>query len=380
MAVVSALSFPQSFVTGLDELLFQVCEEVQLTTARYDLAVERYNTLNKMLEGSASPFRHFLPEIYPQGSMALGTTVKPISGPHDLDFVLQLSRHDNAVDPMALIRTLYTLLRTDNTYRSMTSLKNRCVRLEYADDFYMDVLPACRNSTAGGTCVKVPDRNLKGWSDSNPLGYINWFKRRSRLLLVERMFDKAAAVPEQQAVGEKRPLELVVQLIKRWRDLYYAGGDPDLAPISIVLTTLAGHAYNGEQSVSKALTFVLEGIIRYIDDARGRGCRLHVPNPSNEKENLSERWDANPSAYLAFEKGMREFRRLWVEAVAKEGNVNQELEVLFGEPVRVVLKKRATRAQGERLAGRAGVTAKGLITAATSAVVSVRPNTFYGAE
>jgi hypothetical protein len=97
MAVASALSFPQSFVTGLDELLFQVCEEVQLTTARYDLAVERYNMLNKLLEGSASPFRYFLPEIYRQGSMALSTTVKPISGPHDLDFVLQLSRSDEAV-------------------------------------------------------------------------------------------------------------------------------------------------------------------------------------------------------------------------------------------------------------------------------------------
>lgn len=97
-----------------------------------------------------------------------------------------------------------------------------------------------------------------------------------------------------------------------------------MAPISIVLTTLAGHAYNGEQSVSKALTSVLEGIVRYIEDARGRGRRLHVPNPSSEKENLSERWDANPSAYLAFERGMREFRRLWVQVVAKEGNVNEE--------------------------------------------------------
>ena len=200
---------------------------------------------------------------------------------------------------MALIQTLYSFLRTNSTYRPMTSLKNRCVRLEYADEFYMDVLPACRNSAVGGTCVKVPDRNLKGWSDSNPLGYIEWFKRRSRMLLVGRMFDKAAAVPEQQAVGEKRPLELVVQLIKRWRDLYYAGGNPDLAPISIVLATLAGQAYNGEQSVSKALTCVLGGIVRYIDDARGRAGRLHVPNPSNEKESLSERWDANPSAYLA---------------------------------------------------------------------------------
>ena len=54
--------------------------------------------------------------------------------------------------------------------------------------------------------------------------------------------------------------------------------------------------------------------------------------------------------------------------------------MLFGEPVKVVLKKRANRFQQERLAGRSGVTTTGLITAAKSAVTSVRPNTFYGAE
>src|SRR5579864_5078138 len=212
MVAAPAFSVPKDFFAGLDDLLFQVCEQFQLSPARYDLAVERYETLNTVLESSASPFRYFRPEIYPQGSMALGTTVAPIKGPHDLDFVLQLSRDHNAINPMALIRALYDFLHLHGTYGSMTTLKNRCIRITYADAFYMDVLPACLNLAAGGNCIKVPDRGLKGWSDSNPKGYIEWFKKRSRMLFVGRMFDKAAPIPDQQAVSEKDTLQLLVQL------------------------------------------------------------------------------------------------------------------------------------------------------------------------
>jgi hypothetical protein len=211
-------------------MLLGVCEDLQLTPARYDLAVARYGTLNRLLESGGSPFRYFHPEIYPQGSMALGTTVRPIEAPHDLDFVLQLSRDHDGIDPMAVIKALYGFLRQHGTYGPMTSLKNRCVRIEYADEFYMDVLPACRNDALGVGCIKVPDRAVIGWADSNPLGYVEWFKRKSRLLFVERLLEKAAPVPPQQAVGEKETLQLVVQLVKRWRDLYYAD-DPELAPI-----------------------------------------------------------------------------------------------------------------------------------------------------
>ena len=72
--VAPARAFSQSFTAGLDELLYMVCEELQLTAARYDLAVERYNTLNRVLESPQSPFRYLAPQIYPQGSMALGTS------------------------------------------------------------------------------------------------------------------------------------------------------------------------------------------------------------------------------------------------------------------------------------------------------------------
>jgi Second Messenger Oligonucleotide or Dinucleotide Synthetase domain len=380
MAVASAFSPIQDFTAALDELLLEVCEDFQLAPNRYDLAVARYDNLNRLLEGGESPFRYFQPEIYPQGSMVLGTTVKPTEGPHDLDFVLQLSRDHNGVDPVALIKALYGFLRRHGTYGPMTSLKNRCVRVEYADEFYMDVLPACRNAAAGGSCIKVPDRALKGWTDSNPLGYIDWFKRKSRKLLVERLLEKAAPVPAQQAAAEKKALQLVVQLMKRRRDLYYAD-DPDLAPISIVLTTLAADVYTGEPSVSKALTSVLDSIVQRIEASRRCGEKhLRLCNPSNVAEDLTERWDSNQPAYEAFVEGILEFHQRWSQLIARGGNVNSELEALFGETVARVLKTRAKRLQESRVAGRLGVTSSGIITSACAGAVSMRPNTFYGAE
>ncbi len=380
MAVAPTYSVPQNSAAGLDELLFEICEEFQLSSARHDLAVQRYETLNKLLESEGSPFRDFQPDIYPQGSMALGTTVIPIEGPHDLDFVLHLSQDHRTVEPMELIRLLYGFLRQNATYRPMTSLKNRCVRIEYADAFYMDILPACNNVAGGGTCVKVPDRTVRGWTDSNPLGYVEWFKKRSRILLVERVLDKAAPIPPQQAVAEKSRLQLVVQLIKRWRDLFYADVDPMLQPISILLTTLAAHAYRGEPSVSQALTSVLGGIVGFVDASRRAGeRRLKVVNPSNISEDLSERWD-DPDAYEAFETGIRDFKRRWSQLVQQGGNVNADLRGLFGEQVTMVLRKRATHLQESRVARKLGVTGTGIITSVAAGVIPARPNTFYGEE
>jgi len=379
MVAAPAFSVANDFSTALDNLLLETCEELQISQARYDLAVERYKRLNRLLEGSGSPFRQFRPDIYPQGSMALGTTVQPIKGPHDLDFVLELSNYLRG--PMHLITELHEFLREHGVYGPMASLKNRCVRIEYADEFYMDVLPACRNAAAAGTCIMVPDCALQGWSDSNPRGYIKWFKEQSGKRFVARMMDKAAPIPDQQAVAEKNALQLMVQLFKRWRDRYYANVDPKLAPISIVLTTLAADTYQGEQSVSRAITSMLTEIVKLIDVSRRAGERhLHLSNPSHTAEDLSERWDSNPLAYSAFERGIRDFQQQWMQLVTRRGNVNAQLESLFGETVTAVLRKRTQKIQDSRLAGKLGVTSAGLITSSAEAAVRVRPNTFYGEE
>lgn len=378
MAVAAFLSSTHDFTTSLDELLFDICDEIQLSPARHDQAVQRYETLGDVLEREESPFRLLGPKIYPQGSMALGTTVKPLVGPHDLDFVLELSMAHDRVDPMRLIQELYTFLKNHGVYGPMTSLKNRCVRVEYANEFYMDVLPACRNGDATGTCIKVPDRALKSWTDSDPVGFIRWFEERARMRFVARILDKAAPVPAQVPVAQKQTLKLVVQLIKRWRDRHY--GDSGPAPISIVLTTLAGHAYTGERSVSESLKLVLSRIVGFIDDAHRTGTPLRVWHPTHPAEELSEKWNNDRPAYEAFVKGIRAFSTRWSQLMERKENVNSELEALFGEPVTTVLKKRARAVQESRLAGSLGVSSAGIISRNGPSIAPARPHTFYGEQ
>jgi hypothetical protein len=115
---------------------------------------------------------------------------------------------------------------------------------------------------------------------------MRWFDHRSKLG-ESRLVEMAEPVPPQQGVDEKTALQLAVQLIKRWRDLYY--DDPNLAPISIVLTTLSGHFYKGETSVTAAVSSILNAIVEAVAFSDLKQERLVVLNPSNTAEDLSER-------------------------------------------------------------------------------------------
>jgi SMODS domain-containing protein len=375
MATMEKAVWLQEGKGELDSLLMEICEELQLSPARYELAVQRYGSVNELLEYPSSPFHSFRPRIYPQGSMALGTTNKPVDGPHDLDFVLQLDAPYWHWKPLALLHALYQFLKSNEKYRDMTTLKNRVVRLTYADDFYMDILPAYTDVVSGGTCILVPDRELVALCHSNPEGYIHWFRNRAlsgRRLLME----KAKPVPPQQDPGEKEPLQLSVQLLKRWRDLAFER--EELAPISVVLTTLAGMHYRGEESSSETLSTILAGIVSTIDSADLNGQRIEVRNPSNLLEDFGERWDAKPAAYSAFKQGIRQLQKDWSAIVTGRRDMNKELERLFGEYVRTVLVKRAQRLQERRKAGQLAVTSAGIITGLSSGLTRIPQNTFHG--
>jgi hypothetical protein len=375
MAVNAIPLHSDDFLVELDDLLFQVCEELQLPPYRYRQAEERYRAVAAVLEATGSFFATLAPKIYPHGSMRLGTTVRPVGGPHDLDFVLELSTPYQNVNPMKLIDALFAVLKDNGVYKEMVDRKNRCVRIKYADEFYLDILPACKDHGSGGTCVQVPDRRAKFWKPSNPIGYANWFQWQAELG-TRFLLEKAMPLPAQQRTEEKRPMQLIVQLLKRWRDIYYGGND--FAPISIVLTTLAATHYKGEQSVSDGLLAVLSRIAGAIAVAERQGIRLVVCNPSNTAEDLSECWDEDPDAYGMFTSGIKDFAAQWGRLLARGGDVNGELDRLFGETVQLVRVKQARRLQEARKAGMLGIDAVGRITTASAGVTPLRPNTFHG--
>ena len=153
-----------------------------------------------------------------------------------------------------------------------------------------------------------------------------------------------------------------------------------MAPISIVLTTLAAAHYRGERSVSIVLSKILDGILDAVARAELTGQRLTVYNPKNPSEDLSERWGENHDEYRAFKAGIRAFHQEWKGLLAKRGKVHKELENLFGEPVQKAIAKQAARLQEARRRGGVGVSKAGLISTAATAVLPMRPNTFHGQD
>ena len=370
---------------GLDSLLFDICEEMQLTATQHQKAVDRYGAIARTLDGANSPFNQIESNLYPQGSMRLGTTVKPIDGPHDLDFVCEFNLSHLAVDPMGLLNAMYKFFSEHGVYGGMVEPKNRCVRIVYKDEFYLDILPACRDDRNGGTCIQVPDRDLRSWTPSNPLTYAAWFENATRHVLVQkpsfrtRAMDKAASVqpiPALEAAEEKTVLQLAVQLMKRWRDIHYA--DSTFPPISVVLTTLAAGIYQGEASLSEALLQILNQIVILLDEAAAMGRRIQVRNPAHRAEDFSERWNDNPRAYSEFNSGIRKFAVAWQAVCAGPGRPDRELERLFGEVVNPALVKQAARLQEVRERGGLGISGSGRIVPVAAALTPMLRNTNHG--
>ena len=75
----------------------------------------------------------------------------------------------------------------------------------------------------------------------------------------------------------------------------YKGSDD--APISVIITTLAAHSYQGEQYLSAALKTILMHMEDHIEN---RGGEKWVKNPVNPEENFADKWPKNPEREKAF--------------------------------------------------------------------------------
>jgi hypothetical protein len=377
----------------LDDLLQRICGELQITKTQHDRAETSYNAVANWLAKDTTRFPDFDIDIYPQGSLRIGTTVKPLSKQEfDLDLVCEIkvdwTLYEN---PLDLLDAIEDRLMENDTYKTMVERKNRCIRLNYKNDFHMDILPACPVEESINGCVKVPDSNMQDWKDSNPKGYAKWFDGKAvdyeDVLQYKLLLEKSAEIeklPNAEPVELKPPLKRAVQLIKRYRDNYFKE-NPDNAPISIVLTTLAGTVYNRQGSVGDAISGILEGINKLIPKD---GQKLVVLNPMNKLEVLSERWDDDIELYEHFTKFIIDFYQKWNEIVENKGKgivgVSKALKDMFGEElINKGFEKQAAFTQSMRSSSKMGITSSGLLVLTNSSTsidktTTIKRNTFYG--
>ena len=329
MATVPALSLDKR-QGQMDWLLEQICLAGQLTTPMYEDVEAKYKAVGALLAAPDSAIALFQPEVFPQGSMSLGTTNRPVKGDEfDLDVVCHLRYCPNAT-PMEVYESVYARIHSSGLYRPILERKARCLRLNYAGNFHLDIVPACPDTAKAGTALKVPDRELVCWCPGDPKQYAKRFfeacKRRRQIEARDAFLSKSLEpLPSNVPSQFKYPLQRVVQLLKRGRDVYYQG-DQD-APASIVLTTLAAELYRGDQSIGEGLLVIIEGIAASI--ARCQGI-VPVRSPTNHEENFTAKWTSD--RYERFKKFIT-FYQCQLDRIARStglDGVAEPLSVLYG--------------------------------------------------
>ncbi len=359
-----------SHATHLSFLLDGICRAIQLTATQQEDAKRKYEAVSKWLADPHSALQRFNPQVFPQGSVAIGTTTKPVGREdHDVDSVALLH---GSFDAMELYELVHDRLREHADYRRILEPKKRCLRLNYAGDIHLDVLPAQPRRWITETGLLVPDRELQDWSPSDPKGFIAWFGHISRRPYREIRLG-VEPLPEPEDADAKSPLQRAVQLLKRRRDVFFNGNQD--AARSIVLTTLAARSHGGERTEIEALTAALDSMASEISASPGI---LVVLNPTLPDENFGDGWDAN--SYAQFERFVRSFRDEVSKLQRLSGpDLTAELSRMFGErPATRAAEQWGEHLRRQREAKRLHVSSIGLVTAAGRGTQPVPPHNFYG--
>lgn len=379
-------------------LLEWACQKIELTEAQAALAAERYHTIGQWLGDGEHPL---LAEatIYAQGSVRLRTTVRPVHRlEYDIDLICALPHIGSELPVAGVHRLVGDRLREHATYREMLEPINRGWRLNYANEFHLDITPAVPDHAVGNGAILVPDRELKTWKESHPKGYAAWFDSIAAIAVLQgpqyRRVLRADVEPLPEDVPFRGALRRIVQVMKRHRDnLYLAKPKSELcnAPISIIITTLATQAF---QRVARQVVYadefaLLQQVVRampaYI--TVGADGKLWVPNPVNPYENFAEKCNAHPERAKAFGEWHARFKADADALAAARGidEVKRLLARMLGDDTAVmVLKEYTDRMSANRGAGGLAVaksTAGAIgVAAATAASPAIRTNTFFGSE
>lgn len=308
-------------VNSIEAFLEALRKELEVPDNRYEQAEQSYISLGNWLHREASTVRQYNPQVYCQGSFRLGTAVRPHTEAEEYD-----------VDSVVELRSLTKRDKTQQELKAMLGVEikayhdamamlkpvregNRCWILDYADgaQFHMDIVPAVPNpdqqlwllnsrfldSSWASTAISITDRRepnyrilTDDWPRSNPKGYANWFaskqsavfERRQRAILdtMRRQGLVTASVERLPSFKVRTPLQSAIMILKRHRDNMFAR-ELDMRPISVIITTLAGHAYNNQETIAESLFAILNDMDSFIIQAGGKPISSSMRQPTRPR-------------------------------------------------------------------------------------------------
>ncbi len=348
----------------LNVALRQMAESLDISPNRYREAMDRYASIKEHLEKREFSDVGGEAHVYLQGSFRLGTVVRPYrngkDADYDVDAVCEIEHAEDLNSPATL---KWSVGREVKGYAQEHGMKDpddkrRCWTLKYAGEeeigFHIDILPAIPNpelrrritfdhSDLGiysDSAIAITNRDdgtsppEYTWRSSNADGYARWFydinqpgfvaiETKERESLFEKNRGLYAQLDDVPSGLVRTPLQRVVQILKRHRDVYFTGHKWEKhKPISMIITTLVARLLRGNfhrlGNVYSAMDYVMrqlrahatllerEGYVgddlaklKLIEFAEGR---WYIANPVNPQfpgdppgkgENFADRWHEN---------------------------------------------------------------------------------------
>lgn len=404
---------PLSSKSELNKILKGMSEILDISTTQYEDAVKKYKAVADYL-GNDEKINELEPEMYPQGSFALGTIIKPLTDKeeYDIDLVCELKKGDTNTLTQSNLKELIGDRLKFGRYKDKLKSQNggrRCWTIEYAEDtqLHLDILPAVPDTGSrlilenlgnsfGDSAISITDKEKKNyyqitddWVKSNPRGYKKWFKDQMLVQLNEgkKFFAKAinASVEDVPDYKVKTPLQRAVQLLKRHRD--FTCEDNDDKPISIIITTLSAKAYGNEDNLYDALISILTKMTDHIDYKFENGKKVAViENPVDSRENFADKWEEYPIREKVFLRWVESARSYFSELLKVNNNLvslNESLSKGLGKNlVMKTFTNLGSQTKAYREAGNLRMDTKtGILSTSLSAgAKKVKDHKFYGID
>jgi hypothetical protein len=339
---------------------------LDITATQHNMVVKSYEAVGTWLSKEGSLLIPYEPEILPQGSFMLETMIKPIHENDDLDIDLVCQLKGKAPDwtQYDLKQKVGDQLKKNEAYKEMLEVEGRrCWTLKYSDsaNYHLDILPSIVSNDyktviaksfsesvlkyIDNLAIRITDnkepnyriaRDPDEWLKSNPFGFSRWFFQQADLSLRKSGWILESVQPVPNYRQDKLPLQRVVQILKRHRDIMFNGDDDK--PISMIITTLAARAYQKESNVTDALLNVIQRLPSQIEERyseKHRKMIKWIANPVNAEENYADKWPEKNKRQENFYKWLYQLNADMQKVIQQREmkNIQESFEKPFGKEI-----------------------------------------------
>ena len=211
-------------------------------------------------------FGDYFIDVLPQGSYAQRTIIRPVADREfDADVLLAMTEHPDW-SPRDYTAELKRAFEASARYKGKAHKRTRCVYIDYADDFHIDIIPFVEGRPA------ITNNKSDSWETTDPQAFTEWLAGKSRI------------------VGGGR-LEAVLRLLKYLRDT-----KTTFSIKSVLLTILVGNSIESWRSagdpeyygdIATALVHIIEDLNDYL---QSNPTMPSIYDPAGTGQDFRERW------------------------------------------------------------------------------------------